>query len=73
MSALALRGDTEADTGASLWAERYDRALGDILALQDEIAEEVAGAIEPELLKKQGQRGAERAQSFTAWVSSRTL
>ncbi len=57
----------EADTGASLWAERYDRDLGDILALQDEIAEAVAGAIEPELLKKEGQRGAERAQSLTAW------
>jgi adenylate cyclase len=69
MSALALRGDTEADTGALLWAERYDRALSDILALQEEIAR----AIEPELLTKEGQRGAERAQSLTAWVSSRTL
>jgi adenylate cyclase len=57
----------ESDTGGSIWAERYDRDLGDIFALQDEIAEAVAGAIEPELLKKEGQRGAERAQSLTAW------
>ncbi|HEX2134632.1 MAG TPA: adenylate/guanylate cyclase domain-containing protein [Microvirga sp.] len=57
----------EADTGGSIWAERYDRHLTDIFALQDEIAEEVAGAIEPELLKKEGQRGAERPQSLTAW------
>jgi adenylate cyclase len=58
---------TEAETGGSIWAERYDRAIGDILALQDQVAEEVAGAIEPELLKKEGQRGAERPQSLAAW------
>jgi adenylate cyclase len=58
---------TEAEAGGSIWAERYDRDVGDILALQDQIAEEVAGAIEPELLKKEGQRGAERSQSLTAW------
>jgi adenylate cyclase len=57
----------EAETGGSLWAERYDRDLIDLLALQDEVAEAVAGAIEPELLKKEGQRGAERPQSLTAW------
>jgi adenylate cyclase len=58
---------TEAETGGSIWAERYDRDVGDILALQDQVAEEVAGAIEPELLRKEGQRGAERPQSLTAW------
>jgi adenylate cyclase len=57
----------EAETGGSLWAERYDRDFTDLLALQDEVAEAVAGAIEPELLKKEGQRGAERPQSLTAW------
>jgi adenylate cyclase len=57
----------EAETGGSLWAERYDRDLTDIFALQDEMAEAVAGAIEPELLKKEGQREAERPQSLTAW------
>jgi adenylate cyclase len=35
--------------------------------LQDDIAEAVAGAIEPELLKKEGQRGAEHPQNLTAW------
>ncbi len=58
---------TEAEVGGSIWAERYDRDVGNILALQDQIAEEVAGAIEPELLKKEGQKGAERSQSLTAW------
>jgi adenylate cyclase len=58
----------EGETGTSLWAERYDRDLVDILALQDEIAEAVAGAIEPELLKKEWQRAASKPlQNPTAW------
>jgi adenylate cyclase len=58
---------TEAETAGSIWAERYDRDIDDVLVLQDQIAEEVAGAIEPELLKKEGQRGAESPRSLTAW------
>jgi adenylate cyclase len=51
-----------------LWAERYDRQLEDMFRLQDEIAEQVAGAIEPELLKKEGQRVAARpTEDVTAW------
>ena len=43
-------------TGAHHWAERYDRPLGDIFALQDEITRNVAGAIEPRLLAAEGVR-----------------
>jgi adenylate cyclase len=39
----------EAHTGAHLWAERYDRPLDDIFALQDEVTLAVVGAIEPSL------------------------
>jgi len=39
----------EAETGAHLWAERYDRPLDDVFALQDEITLRVVGAIEPSL------------------------
>jgi adenylate cyclase len=39
----------EGDTGAHLWAERYDRSLEDIFALQDEITLSVVAAIEPSL------------------------
>jgi TolB-like protein/Flp pilus assembly protein TadD len=39
----------EAETGVHLWAERYDRRLEDIFALQDEITLSVVGAIEPSL------------------------
>ena len=39
----------EAETGAHLWAERYDRTLDDIFALQDDITLSTIGAIEPSL------------------------
>ena len=41
-------------------AERYDRDLTDLFDLQDEIANTIAGAIEPELLKFERERIAER-------------
>lgn len=52
----------EADTGRHLWAERYDRNLTDVFELQDEIVSAIAGAIEPELLKFERERIAERPQ-----------
>ena len=46
----------DALTGGHHWAERYDRELGDIFAVQDEITRSVAGAIEPHLLAAEGVR-----------------
>jgi adenylate cyclase len=39
----------EAETGTHLWAERYERSLDDIFAVQDAITLSVVGAIEPSL------------------------
>jgi tetratricopeptide (TPR) repeat protein len=39
----------DAATGGQIWAERYDRELADVFALQDEITEAVVAAIEPQL------------------------
>jgi adenylate cyclase len=39
----------DAATGTHVWAERYDRRLEDIFALQDEITLNFVGAIEPSL------------------------
>src|SRR5205807_3904003 len=39
----------DAESGNHVWAERYDRDIGDIFAVQDEITERVVSAIEPEL------------------------
>ena len=43
-------------TGNHLWAERYDRELDDIFAVQDEITQVVAGALEPEITKAEFER-----------------
>ncbi len=40
-------------TGGHLWAERYDRDLGDIFALQDEISKNVVGALKVRLLSEE--------------------
>ena len=39
----------DARTGNHIWAERYDRELNDIFALQDEITESIVATVEPEL------------------------
>jgi TolB-like protein len=58
----------DAITGAHLWAERYDRQLGDIFAIQDEITRSVAAVIEPYLLAAEGIRTLSRsAEDLGAW------
>jgi adenylate cyclase len=39
----------DAETGGHIWAERYDRAIDDIFALQDDITLSTVAAIEPNL------------------------
>ncbi len=58
----------DALTGGHHWAERYDRELGDIFAVQDEITQSVAAAIEPRLLAAEGVRALSRsADDLGAW------
>jgi adenylate cyclase len=51
-----------ADTNHHIIAERYDRDLTDLFELQDEIVTAIAGGIQPELLKFERERIAERPQ-----------
>ncbi len=54
--------------GVHLWAERYDLSLSDVFAIQDEIAERVVGAIEPELLKSESRLAVTpHTGNMTAW------
>jgi TolB-like protein len=39
----------EAETGAHIWADRYERDLSDIFALQDDITQQVVAAVAPSL------------------------
>jgi adenylate cyclase len=58
----------ETGTGAHVWAERYDRPLGDVFALQDEITLSVVGAIEPTLRQAEIERSKrKRPESLDAY------
>jgi adenylate cyclase len=58
----------DTSTGAHLWAERYDRDLTDIFAVQDDITSRVVAAIEPALSRAESQRViAKRPEHMGAW------
>lgn len=57
----------DVSTGSHIWAERYDRALADVFALQDEITEAIVAAIEPQLYVAENFR-AQRASRPAAWT-----
>ncbi|HEX7253188.1 MAG TPA: protein kinase [Thermoanaerobaculia bacterium] len=62
-------------SGAHLWGERYDRRLSDIFAVQDEIANEIAGRLRLRLTgeerKKLGKRYTENAEAYQAYLKGR--
>jgi TolB-like protein len=58
----------DAASARQIWAERYAIELAEVFAVQDAIAERVAGAIEPELLKTESLLAAPRhSGNATAW------
>jgi adenylate cyclase len=58
----------DATTGAHVWAERFDRDLGDVFALQDEIADAIVASMHPELYKSERERAARKdPQNLDAW------
>ena len=46
----------EAETGAHLWADRFDGALDDVFDLQDQITDKVVGIVEPSLRRSEIER-----------------
>jgi TolB-like protein/class 3 adenylate cyclase len=50
----------EAETGAHLWADRFDGSLEDVFDFQDKVAINVAGVIEPALQAAEVRRSAAR-------------
>src|SRR5216110_1877764 len=60
----------EAETGNHVWAERYDRDLADIFAVQDEITEAVTIAIAPAIAQAERQRAMRRPpENLDAWTA----
>jgi adenylate cyclase len=59
----------DAEAGSHVWAERYDRDLADIFAVQDEIAEAVTIAIAPAIADAERQRAMRKPpESLDAWT-----
>jgi adenylate cyclase len=62
-------------TGGHVWAERYDRDLNDIFALQDEISQAIVGALKlrllPEEKKAIEQRGTTDPEAYKLYLMAR--
>ena len=65
----------DATTGGHLWAERYDRDLKDIFALQDEITEKIVAALEVKLTEGEQEQVARRytdnLEAYDSYVRGR--
>src|SRR5438309_10980829 len=58
----------DAVTGAHLWAERFERDLTDIFALQDEVALAVVSAVQPKMLQTEIEMATRRRpENLTAY------
>ena len=57
-----------ADTGHHVWAERYDRDLEDIFELQDNLTQQIAATVTPELERTEHARAVEtKPEDLGAW------
>ena len=58
----------DGETGAHLWAARYDRDLDDIFAVQDEITQAIVSEVAPETLGAELKRSqSKNAGNLSAW------
>ncbi len=62
-------------TGDQLWADRYDRNLDDIFAIQDEISKAIVGALKLNLLPREKQaierRGTNNVEAYNLFLMAR--
>ena len=60
---------TETGSGAQIWAQRYDRLIEDIFAVQDEITQAILGAVLPEIGAAEAERAIRtRPDELDAWA-----
>jgi TolB-like protein/tetratricopeptide (TPR) repeat protein len=58
----------DVSTGSHIWAERYDRDIADVFAVQDEITESIVAAIEPQIYAAENFRARRKPpDSMDAW------
>jgi adenylate cyclase len=53
------------ESGEQLWTGRYDRNIGDLFAVQDEITTQLSAALAPEIFRAEA--SAPRSTDLTAW------
>jgi TolB-like protein/DNA-binding winged helix-turn-helix (wHTH) protein len=61
----------DAETGAHIWAERFDKPIADLFAMQDEIVTRVARQLDAALVIAEARRGADAAPGFDRFLLSR--
>src|SRR5207302_5582911 len=60
----------EGETGNHVWAERYDRDLADIFAVQDEITQALTTALTPAIAEAELRRAIRKPpESLDAWAA----
>jgi len=58
----------DATTGHHIWAERYDRVLEDLFAIQDELTDGIVGALQTAVLRVEGERARRKPPgNLDAW------
>jgi len=55
------------ETGEQLWTGRYDRDIGDLFAMQDEITTNLSAAIATEIVRAEASAPARPTTDITAW------
>ena len=63
----------DAETDAHLWAERFDRDLGDLFALQNDITRRIAMALSSELVMAEAARPAEHPDALDYILRGRAV
>src|SRR5207244_12357725 len=71
----------DAETGSHLWAERYDRDLTDIFAVQDDVTRQIVGALKVALTPQEKKRltaglggsGTSNPEAFDCLLKAREL
>jgi adenylate cyclase len=67
----------DGSSNAHIWAERYDRDLNDIFAIQDEISESIVAALKLRLLPSERraiqQRGTDNIEAYNLYLLARQL
>jgi adenylate cyclase len=67
----------DATTGGHLWADRFDRDLTDIFATQDEVVQQIVGALAVKLTQGETQQrrrgGTKNVEAYECWLRAREL